>query len=150
MDRPGTGSRPNTPCCSRRSSWPPPSGRLLTPGNFPGRYWNFSSGGGTGTAGPPARTPPCPPPRRALTGHARALNSIGWYHALLGDPQQALIHCRQALALRRNLGDRRGEAHTLDSIGYAHHLLGHHEQAAAYYQQSLILKGEVGDRHGQA
>ena len=64
--------------------------------------------------------------------------------AQLGDPEQALAHRQQSLALEQDLGDRRGEALTLDSIGYAHHLLCHHEQAIAYYQQSVALREELG------
>jgi tetratricopeptide (TPR) repeat protein/transcriptional regulator with XRE-family HTH domain len=83
-------------------------------------------------------------------GQARALNSIGWNQALLGDPWRALDSCQESLALRRGLGDRWGEAATLDSLGYAHHLLGHHEQAIACYQQSLTIQPEVRDRYKQA
>ena len=34
-------------------------------------------------------------------GEASALNGVGWCHARLGDYQQALAYCRQALALHR-------------------------------------------------
>lgn len=76
---------------------------------------------------------------------ARALNTLGWYHALLGNHQQALIHCQQALALQRELDDRRGEANTLDSLGYAHHHLGQHTQAITCYHQSVTLFRDLGD-----
>jgi hypothetical protein len=81
---------------------------------------------------------------------ARALNRVGWYHALLGRPDQALTECQEALAEIHDLGDRSGEARTLDSVAYAYHLLGDHEQAIAYFVQSLALRHELSDRHGEA
>lgn len=81
---------------------------------------------------------------------ARALNRVGWYQALLGQPAQALEKCQQALMDIRELGDLSGEARTLDSIGYAHHLLGDHRDAAAFLEESLALRHELGDRYGEA
>ena len=77
--------------------------------------------------------------RGNLPGQARALNNVGWYHALLGDHQQALIRSRQALGLQRELGDRCGEANTWDTLGYSHHQLGHHAKAASCYQQAIDM-----------
>lgn len=81
---------------------------------------------------------------------ARALNRVGWYHALLGHPDQALTECQQALTEIRELDDRNGEARTLDSVGYAYHLLGDPERASTYLDQSLVLHRELNDRHGEA
>src|SRR6185312_1427828 len=65
-----------------------------------------------------------------LPGQARALNSVGWFAALLDDQTTALACCQQAHALFQQLGDQVGQAATLDSIGYANHRLGHHGEAA--------------------
>jgi tetratricopeptide (TPR) repeat protein len=81
---------------------------------------------------------------------ARALNRIGWYHALLGHPTRALEECQQALTDIREFDDLSGEARTLDSIGYAHHLLGEHQEAAAFLEKSLALRHELCDRYGEA
>lgn len=81
---------------------------------------------------------------------ARALNRIGWYHALLGQPARALGECRQALTEIREFDDLSGKARTLDSIGYTHHLLGEHQEAAAFLEESLGLRHELCDRYGEA
>jgi tetratricopeptide (TPR) repeat protein len=75
------------------------------------------------------------PRKRAI-----ALNNVGWFHALLGHPEQTLTYCREALAIHRELGDRRTEANTLDSLGYAHFLL----------EQATAAGHELDDRHGLA
>jgi tetratricopeptide (TPR) repeat protein len=81
---------------------------------------------------------------------ARALNRIGWYHALLGQAARALEECQQALTDIREFRDLSGEARTLDSIGYAHHLLGEHQEAAVFLEESLALRHELYDRYGEA
>jgi DNA-binding SARP family transcriptional activator/tetratricopeptide (TPR) repeat protein len=83
-------------------------------------------------------------------GYAQALNTLGWYHARLGQHRDAIGFCEQALALHQELGDRQGVAHTLDSLGYAHHHLGQHHTAAAYYRQSLEILREAGDTYYEA
>jgi tetratricopeptide (TPR) repeat protein len=75
----------------------------------------------------------------------RALYYVGWYHGQLGDHQQMLTCCQQALAQNQKSGNRRGEGYSLNGIGYAHHHLGHYEQAIAYYQQALDLRSELAD-----
>jgi tetratricopeptide (TPR) repeat protein len=82
-------------------------------------------------------------------GQATALNAIGWLHALLGDRQQALTYCQQALIILQELGNRFIEAATWDSLGYAHHL-GHHDQAVSCYQHALDLYRELGDRYSES
>ena len=66
-------------------------------------------------------------------GQAMALNDIGYCHAQLGNYQQAIAYCEQALAAIRELGERNWEAATWDSLGYIHDRLGHHERAVACY-----------------
>jgi DNA-binding SARP family transcriptional activator/tetratricopeptide (TPR) repeat protein len=81
---------------------------------------------------------------------ARALNNAGWYQALLGEFQPALLSCRAALEIHHQAADRYGEANTWDSLGYIHHRLGDHEQAAAGYRTAIGLWREVGDRYNEA
>ena len=66
----------------------------------------------------------------------------------LGDHQQALVHCRQALPCPRARQPPR--RHHLDSLGYAHHHLGHHTEAITCYRQALDMFREIGDRYNQA
>jgi DNA-binding SARP family transcriptional activator len=81
---------------------------------------------------------------------ALALNTVGWYEAMLGDYKQALSHCRQALALHREYGNRHGESNAWDSLGYAHLQMGEHAAAAACYQQALDLRFELGEHLARA
>ncbi|GAB3882958.1 hypothetical protein GCM10029964_041520 [Kibdelosporangium lantanae] len=81
---------------------------------------------------------------------AEALNGLGWCHAQLGEYDQALVYCQQALAMHVKLGARISEADTMDSIGFIHHHLGDHSQAVAYYQRALAIDRELGDRNKQA
>jgi DNA-binding SARP family transcriptional activator/transcriptional regulator with XRE-family HTH domain len=83
-------------------------------------------------------------------GQAHVLNSIGWSHIQLGDPQRGRLLCRQALRLHRELGDRTGQAYTWDSVGYAEHQLGHLSEAATCYRRALSLLRELGDRFEEA
>jgi tetratricopeptide (TPR) repeat protein len=69
---------------------------------------------------------------------------------LLGEYQQALTACQQALTLFQEHNDHIGQAGTWDSLGYAHHHLGHHTHAFASYQHALDLYRNLGDRHGEA
>ena len=68
----------------------------------------------------------------------------------LGDWKQALAYFRQALPIRREVGDRAGEADTLTTIGLALDNLGDWQQALTYYQQAIPIWREVGDRAGEA
>ncbi|MEU1729206.1 tetratricopeptide repeat protein [Nonomuraea sp. NPDC005692] len=83
-------------------------------------------------------------------GQACALNVAGWFHAQLGDQEQALEHCRQALDLHRRLGDVLGQANACDSLGHACHRLARHEEAASWYGRAVELFREAGDRYHQA
>jgi tetratricopeptide (TPR) repeat protein len=77
---------------------------------------------------------------------ARAHGNLGWYHAQLGQPRQALRHCRQALARQRLVGDRHGEADTLDTVAFVLHRLCHYELAALFYQRAVDLLTTMGMR----
>jgi len=81
-------------------------------------------------------------------GQARALNSVGWEHLLLGRYKQGLAFCERALKLAREADDpymRYLQAATLDSIGYAHHHLGRRNVAVARYRQALRVHPAGGD-----
>jgi tetratricopeptide (TPR) repeat protein len=57
---------------------------------------------------------------------ATALASVGWYHCQLGNYQQALSYCEQALGQFRELGNQYGQAAAWDTIGCAHQQAGIH------------------------
>ncbi|WP_329264908.1 tetratricopeptide repeat protein [Streptomyces sp. NBC_01478] len=70
---------------------------------------------------------------------ACALNVVGWFQTCLGQHQQALDHCQQAVTLFLELGDETGAAATWDSIGHAYHHLGQYEQAVTAFRNTLDL-----------
>jgi DNA-binding SARP family transcriptional activator/tetratricopeptide (TPR) repeat protein len=84
------------------------------------------------------------------SGKARALNAVGWDHAHLGNYEQALVYCQEALDMHRRLGSRTGEAATWDSLGYVHHRLADHARAVTCYQHAIDILDELGSRHPQA
>jgi tetratricopeptide (TPR) repeat protein/transcriptional regulator with XRE-family HTH domain len=70
---------------------------------------------------------------------ARALNTVGWFRALLGDHAAALAFCQEALAINTRRSDHENIAFTLDSLGYAHQHLRHHEQAVDCYERAIDI-----------
>ncbi len=66
-----------------------------------------------------------------------------------GQYDQALNQYRQALVIRREVGDRAGEGTTLNYIGGIHDSQGQYDQALNQYQQALVIAREVGDRTGE-
>jgi len=82
-------------------------------------------------------------------GEAWILNNLG---AILGftDGHEAVRHLEQAMALRRELGDRRGEAQSANNL--ADHLarLGRREEGVSMLHRALELNREIGHRYGEA
>src|SRR6266568_1730676 len=75
--------------------------------------------------------------------------NLGDIYRELDQPQKALFYLEQALSIRREIGDRKGEGTTLNSIGRAYTKLGKKQEALAYYEQALSIRKEIGDREGQ-
>jgi DNA-binding SARP family transcriptional activator/Tfp pilus assembly protein PilF len=86
----------------------------------------------------------CPPG----DGHrmARILNAHGWFHAGLGQNDQALALCQQALALAGALGDTSAEAGILDSLGYIHQRLGRYGESDDELARAAELRRALGER----
>ncbi len=77
-----------------------------------------------------------------LRTQSATLNQLGELHRRLDERETALGYFDQALALRRNLEDRRGEANSLANIGRVLQARGDYAQSLAYYQDALeILDG---------
>ncbi len=70
-----------------------------------------------------------------------ALNAVGWGLTLTGEHAEAVISCRQALALAEEAGDRNAQAMILDSIALAEHHLGHYGTAIDCYRRLLTSSG---------
>jgi tetratricopeptide (TPR) repeat protein len=73
-------------------------------------------------------------------------NNLGLVYDALGQKQEALRYYEQALAIWREVGDRRGEGSTLNNLGLVYDDLGQKQEALQYYEQALTITREVGDR----
>ena len=79
---------------------------------------------------------------------AEALRALGITAQEQGDPTAQRESFQQALALARELGDRRSERRTLNSLGVMEENDGNYEQARAFFEESLALGRAIGDRTG--
>ena len=64
--------------------------------------------------------------------------------------RRAIEYHEQALAISREIGDRRGEGNDLGNLGNAYKNLGEVRRAIGYYEQALVIAREIGDRRGEA
>lgn len=93
--------------------------------------------------GPVREAPPEAQHRRAVQ-----LNARGAELRNEGHPAQAAEQHRQALAIFRRLGDRRGEAPTLNSLALALDAAGDTDAAVERFEQAItILRAEGDERH---
>jgi DNA-binding SARP family transcriptional activator/tetratricopeptide (TPR) repeat protein len=77
-------------------------------------------------------------------GQAWVLNQLGFALARLRDPE-AFVHLEQALAVRQEFGDTRGEAQTAASLGEAHlNMHGPGEDALRYMRRAADLLEPMG------
>jgi DNA-binding SARP family transcriptional activator/tetratricopeptide (TPR) repeat protein len=80
-------------------------------------------------------------------GRARALNNVGYSHALLGDHASALEYVEASLKLHEDLGDVHGQAAAWDSIALAQHQLGRYPEAVHSYHRALDMFTKLGNRY---
>ncbi|MBA3946847.1 MAG: tetratricopeptide repeat protein [Herpetosiphonaceae bacterium] len=92
--------------------------------------------------------------QRAMTPldvQAKALNGAGYLSYVQGDAPGARALLWESLALRRELGDKRGIAEVLNTLGNVAGLAqGNTKQARLWYEESLLLSRELGHRYGVA
>ena len=72
---------------------------------------------------------------------AQSLFEQGVQALLRGEYDDAENHYRQALNLRRKLGDKTGQVATLEQLGHLYYLRGSQTQAQEYYQQADQMRG---------
>ena len=93
---------------------------------------------------------PWPSPGRSATAAARGIvRQPGVAYADLGQVERAIDSYEQALAIAREIGDRRGEGADLGNLGNAYADLGQVERAIDSYEQALAIAREIGDRRGE-
>ena len=78
------------------------------------------------------------------------LNTVAWFHALLGDYEEARACCQQSLALIATLGGCEFEDAVWDTLGYIELHLGNFAQAAEHCEFALGLCRDHGDRIAEA
>jgi tetratricopeptide (TPR) repeat protein len=87
--------------------------------------------------------------RGARARGAAALNRIGRIYRDRGEPDRALEHLVEALALFGAVDDQRGVAGTYDDIAQVHHARGELELALAAAEQALEIRVASRDARGQ-
>jgi tetratricopeptide (TPR) repeat protein len=80
---------------------------------------------------------------------AQCLHTLGGVAYRLGDHPGSVDRWREALDIRRDIGDRRGEAATLLRIGAVMPDVGHADRALETKQKALTILRELGDRRGE-
>ena len=81
--------------------------------------------------------------------NATHLDSLGSCHLRLGDYRQAVDLYTRALAIARDIGDRRGEGSALGNLGICHLSLGDYQRAVDLYTRALAIARETGNRRGE-
>jgi len=78
------------------------------------------------------------------------LNDLGFASFNLGEPQPTEESYRQALALRRAIGDRDGEAETLNNLAVLFRSLGEVDEALRMYGEAQEIQATLDDRRQEA
>jgi tetratricopeptide (TPR) repeat protein len=81
---------------------------------------------------------------------AKALNGAGNLAYMEGDYAAARALHEESLAIKRDLGDKRGIAISLNNLGSVTHTQGDYAAARSLYEESLALARELGDKRGIA
>lgn len=81
---------------------------------------------------------------------ATILTMRGDAYKTLGDRAEAIELYKEALDLRRHLGDTRSEAILLQNIATVFHYISYFQEALEYYQQALLIFEQCGDLPDQA
>jgi tetratricopeptide (TPR) repeat protein/tRNA A-37 threonylcarbamoyl transferase component Bud32 len=77
---------------------------------------------------------------------ASILQATGIAYDALNRPDDALRNYQESLAIKKNIGDKRGEAVSLNQIADILDRQGKPDQALASYKQALALAREIGDQ----
>ena len=82
--------------------------------------------------------------------HAQALHAAGVLAFHQADYPDAHAKNEESLAIRRQLGDRKGMAVSLNNLGNVAAVQGEFASARALYEECLVIWRELGDRWGMA
>ena len=76
------------------------------------------------------------------------LHLMGVAYRMLNKPEEALRNFREALAIRRRIGQKRGIAFSLNEMAVVEEALGKPKDALVHYQEALQVRREIGDKRG--
>jgi len=79
---------------------------------------------------------------------ASSLHRLAVAYGMLNKPEEDVRNEEQALAIWRQIGQKRGLAFSLNEMASAQTVLGKTKDALANYQEALSLRREIGDRRG--
>lgn len=83
-------------------------------------------------------------------GRARALNSMGYNHWLMGQYTTAISYYTEALTIYKTLNKQSGIARVTNNLGAIYWGLNDYNKALEYYQQSLAIRKMMDDRRGES
>ena len=67
----------------------------------------------------------------------------------VGEYDKARENLEKSLAIRKEIGDRKGEASCYGDLGTVYSLFGEYGKAREHLQKSLAITKEIGDRNGE-
>ena len=81
---------------------------------------------------------------------AAILQAMGVAYRISGKPDEALRNVKESLAIKQQIGDKRGIAVSLNEMAQSQVMLGQSDAALSSYQQALAIRREIGDKRGVA
>ena len=85
----------------------------------------------------------------SAAARARVLSCLGGACRVAGRMEDAREHYEGALAIHREVGDRRNEGIVLQSLGTLYRGQGRMEEACEHYERALAIHREVGNRRDE-
>lgn len=86
----------------------------------------------------------------AWQGVSQALSNLGVVYKNLGEYRRAIEYHEQALAIDREISDRRAEGEALGNLGNVYSRIGEYRRALGYHEQALAICREVSDRRAES
>ena len=68
----------------------------------------------------------------------------------IGEYEKARKSLKNALAIKKEIGDRSGEATCYVRLGTVYQSVAEYEKTREHFEKALLIKKEIGDRRGEA
>ena len=79
---------------------------------------------------------------------ANIQQAMGIAYSMLDKPDDALQNYQASLAIKQQIGDKRGAGASLSEIASIQDTMGHPDAALASYKQALAIRRDIGDKDG--